>query len=115
MEDDKLVQQFQKLEEYKEIIEQDIELLKYQDVRYSIFAGENNNRQDYQLRIERVEEHFEVFMTADRAGIMGKYKFDDFLPAYNKFMSILQSIVLSNRRSVKDGEKPEYSSPLWNK
>ncbi|EAV9961538.1 hypothetical protein MRS29_002994, partial [Listeria monocytogenes] len=33
--------------------------------------------------------------------------------AMDKFLHIMQSRVLSNRRRVKDGELPEYSCPLW--
>ncbi|EAC8055596.1 Imm59 family immunity protein [Listeria monocytogenes] len=52
-------------------------------------------------------------MTADRASVVGKYEFNNVFDAMDKFLHIMQSRVLSNRRRVKDGELPEYSCPLW--
>ncbi|ECQ1407735.1 hypothetical protein I0Q29_002905, partial [Listeria monocytogenes] len=56
---------------------------------------------------------FEAYMTADRASVVGKYEFNNVFDAMDKFLHIMQSRVLSNRRRVKDGELPEYSCPLW--
>ncbi|EHV5825114.1 TPA: Imm59 family immunity protein, partial [Listeria innocua] len=71
------------LMEYKKILEEDIYLLGYQELRYAIFEGEKNNRQEYQVRIEKNEAKFEVYMTADRASVMGKYEFEDVFQAFN--------------------------------
>ncbi|ENE8218657.1 hypothetical protein RE764_001742 [Listeria monocytogenes] len=101
------------LKEYKKILEEDIYLLGYQELRYAIFEGEKNNRQEYQVRVEKNEDKFEVYMTADRASVMGKYEFEDIFQAFNQFLNIMQLTVLSNRKRVKDGEPPEYSCPLW--
>ncbi|EAC2373768.1 hypothetical protein ARL60_14290, partial [Listeria monocytogenes] len=101
--------------EYKKILEEDIYLLGYQELRYAIFEGEKNNRQEYQVRIEKNEAKFEVYMTADRASVMGKYEFEDIFQAFNQFLNIMQLTVLSNRKRVKDGELPEYFCPLWEK
>ncbi|EAD5761926.1 hypothetical protein AABF57_001915 [Listeria monocytogenes] len=101
------------LMEYKKILEEDIYLLGYQELRYAIFEGEKNNRQEYQVRIEKNEAKFEVYMTADRASVMGKHEFNSVFDAMDKFLNIMQSRILSNRRRVKDGEPPEYSCPLW--
>ncbi|EAD1841599.1 hypothetical protein ARM14_14090 [Listeria monocytogenes] len=103
------------LKEYKKILEEDIYLLGYQELRYAIFEGEKNNRQGYQVRIEKNEAKFEVYMTADRASVMGKYEFEDIFQAFNQFLNIMQLTVLSNRKRVKDGELPEYFCPLWEK
>ncbi|HAA1208112.1 TPA_asm: hypothetical protein GD607_15065, partial [Listeria monocytogenes] len=100
---------------YKKILEEDIYLLGYQELRYAIFEGEKNNRQEYQVRIEKNEAKFEVYMTADRASVMGKYEFEDIFQAFNQFLNIMQLTVLSNRKRVKDGELPEYFCPLWEK
>ncbi|HHQ1002657.1 TPA: Imm59 family immunity protein, partial [Listeria innocua] len=85
------------LMEYKKILEEDIYLLGYQELRYAIFEGEKNNRQEYQVRIEKNEAKFEVYMTADRASVMGKYEFEDVFQAFNQFLNIMQLTVLSNR------------------
>ncbi|EAC4374907.1 hypothetical protein EON16_15455, partial [Listeria monocytogenes] len=58
-------------------------------------------------------DKFEAYMTADRASVVGKYEFNNVFDAMDKFLHIMQSRVLSNRRRVKDGELPEYSCPLW--
>ncbi|ECH6914750.1 hypothetical protein FPL49_15525, partial [Listeria monocytogenes] len=89
------------LKEYKKILEEDIYLLGYQELRYAIFEGEKNNRQEYQVRIEKNEAKFEVYMTADRASVMGKYEFEDIFQAFNQFLNIMQLTVLSNRKRVK--------------
>ncbi|EAD6093571.1 hypothetical protein EZ596_14380, partial [Listeria monocytogenes] len=44
---------------------------------------------------------------------VGKYEFNNVFDAMDKFLHIMQSRVLSNRRRVKDVELPEYSCPLW--
>ncbi|MBC1359659.1 Imm59 family immunity protein [Listeria booriae] len=103
------------MEEYRGILENDIQILAYGDSRYSIFAGEDVNRQEYQVRIERVEGGFEVYTTRDRASIKGKYTFENFEDARNKFIRLLKLMVLSNQEAVKEGERPVYSSPLWDK
>lgn len=103
----------QDLTEYKKILEEDIQLLGYEGLRYAIFEGENNNRQEYQVRIEKNRDVFEVYMTADRASINGKYEYKDVFQAFNRFLNIMQTVVLSNRKRIKDGEPPEYSCSLW--
>ncbi|EGT2102924.1 hypothetical protein I2K89_002916, partial [Listeria monocytogenes] len=89
------------LKEYKKILEEDIYLLGYQELRYAIFEGEKNNRQEYQVRVEKNEDKFEVYMTADRASVMGEYEFEDIFQAFNQFLNIMQLTVLSNRKRVK--------------
>ncbi|MBC2189193.1 Imm59 family immunity protein [Listeria booriae] len=103
------------MEEYKKILEDDIQILDYEDLRYSIFEGPENDRQEYQIRIEKNGETFEVYMTADRAGVMGKYEFKDIFDAFHQFLSIMQDTILSNRKRVRDGDPPEYPCQLWDK
>ncbi|MBC1424996.1 Imm59 family immunity protein [Listeria seeligeri] len=100
--------------EYKKILEEDIQLLGYQELRHAIFEGEHNNRQEYQVRIEKNQDKYEVYMTADRASVMGKHEYNNVFDAMDKFLIIMQSRILSNRRRVKEGEPPEYPCSLWN-
>lgn len=102
-----------KLDDYKMLIEKDILLLGYEALRYAIFEGEDNNRQEYQIRIEYVDGKYEVYKTRDRASIMGKYVFDDGYEAIHQFRVIMLLTVLSNRKAVYDGEKPVYDCSLW--
>ncbi len=102
-----------KIEEYKEMIQRDIDLLGYSALRYSLFAGRENNRTEYQVRIEYVDNQFEVYMTGERASVSGKSKFEDFWQAYKEFMYKLQLTVLSNREHIQNNELPEYPCVLW--
>ncbi|EIA18850.1 Imm59 family immunity protein [Listeria fleischmannii] len=101
--------------EYKKIIEDAVELLGYTSLRYSLFEEANMYKEEYQIRIEYIDEHFEVYATGERASVSGKSEYIEFAHAYKEFMYKLQLIVLRNRRRVRDGEPPEYSCPLWNK
>ncbi|MBC6308723.1 hypothetical protein HCJ66_04050 [Listeria sp. FSL L7-1582] len=103
------------INEVKALLEDDIRLLGYETLRYSIFEGAENGREEYQLRMEKNEDCFEVYMTADRASVMGKYTFESPFDAMDQFLSIMQSRILTNRRRVRDGEPPEYSCSLWDK
>lgn len=44
---------------------------------------------------------------------MGKHEYNNVFDAMDKFLNIMQSRILSNRRRVKDGEPPEYFCQLW--
>ncbi|MBC1401929.1 hypothetical protein HB904_12820 [Listeria booriae] len=103
------------LDEIKTLLEDDIRLLGYDDLRYAIFKGIENDREEYQIRMEKSEDSFEVYMTADRASLMGKYTFENPFDAMNQFLNIMQSRILTNRRRIRDGDPPEYSCSLWDK
>lgn len=107
-----------KIEEYKEMIQRDIDLLGYSALRYSLFAGTENNRQEYQTRIEfdEVSQKYQVYSLADRASIMGRVKeFSDFENAQNDFLKKLRLTVEYNKLRVSRNEPPEYPCPLWDK
>lgn len=104
-----------KLEEYKKSLEEDIALLGYEQLRYSIFADESSYNEEYQIIIKYVKNIYEVYATADRASIMGKYQYENIFDAFDKFLNLMQLTVLNNRTSVKRGDKPEYPCPLWDK
>ncbi|MBC2292091.1 hypothetical protein HCC36_02500 [Listeria booriae] len=103
------------INEVKALLEDDIHLLGYETLRYSIFKGEENDREEYQVRMEKSEDSFEVYMTADRASVIGKYTFENPFDAMDQFLNIMQSRILTNRRRIRDGEPPEYSCSLWDK
>lgn len=67
------------LKKYKKIIEDAVDLLGYTPLRYAIFEGEKNNRIEYQVRIEYIENHYEVYTTGERASISGKNNLKTFL------------------------------------
>ncbi|MBC2019040.1 Imm59 family immunity protein [Listeria seeligeri] len=101
--------------EYKKIIEDAVELLGYTSLRYAIFEGETNHKVEYQVRIEYIDKHYEVYATSERASVSGKSEYTEFAPAYKEFMYKLQLMVLRNRRRLRDGEPSEYHSLLWDK
>ncbi|EUJ25648.1 hypothetical protein MFLO_15017 [Listeria floridensis FSL S10-1187] len=101
------------LMEYKKVLEDDIKILGYNNLRYSIFEGAEKNREEYQIRIEKNNDKYEVYMTADRASVQGKYEFGDIFDAFDQFLNIMQYTVLSNRKRVMRGETPEYHCSLW--
>ncbi|ECL0266114.1 hypothetical protein FKC55_09490 [Listeria monocytogenes] len=103
------------LKKYKKIIEDAVDLLGYTPLRYAIFEGEKNNRIEYQVRIEYIENHYEVYTTGESASISGKKQFENFFEAYHNFLFKLQLSILQNRRRVRDGEPPEYFCALWEK
>ncbi|MBC1780702.1 Imm59 family immunity protein, partial [Listeria booriae] len=47
------------INEVKALLEDDIHLLGYETLRYSIFKGEENDREEYQVRMEKSEDSFE--------------------------------------------------------
>lgn len=101
------------LQEYKRILRENISLLGYQDLRYSMFEGEDNYRNEYQIRIEYINSKFEVYVTGERASVQGKSIYDDFFDAQYAFLQKMQLAILINRRRVKYGEEPEYNCSLW--
>ncbi|MBC1486460.1 Imm59 family immunity protein [Listeria seeligeri] len=104
---------FEYLKEQKKIIEEIICSRGLAKLRYSIFEGEENKKEEYQVRIEYKESHYEVYTTHERASIVGKYKFDDYESAKNKFLRLLELMVISNRLAVQDGDSPNYPCSLW--
>jgi hypothetical protein len=104
-----------KLDEYKKSLEEDISLLGYEQLRYSIFADESSYDEEYQIIIKYVKNIYEVYATADRASVMGKYQYENIFDAFDKFLNLMQLTVLNNRMRVKNGENPEYNCSLWGK
>ncbi|ELK7957381.1 hypothetical protein RVZ54_001755 [Listeria monocytogenes] len=103
------------LKKYKKIIEDAVDLLGYTPLRYAIFEREKINRIEYQVRIEYIENHYEVYTTGERASISGKKQFENFFEAYHNFLFKLQLSILQNRRQVRGEQPPEYHCSLWDK
>lgn len=88
-------------------------LLGYKLVRYAVFEGEKNNRIEHQVRIEYLENQYEVYATGECASISEKKQFENFFEAYHIFLFKLQLSILQNRRPVRDGQPSEYCCSLW--
>lgn len=97
-------------------LEQEIETLGYQTLRYSLLYPEKEHREEWQWRIEYENGKYFIYGLADRASILGhKLEFDNFSMAKTEFINRLEYMVRSNKRRIKNGELPNYLSPLWNK
>ena len=100
--------------EKQELIEE-IKLLGYESLRYSIFNDHRPGEWEVRIEFDSTSEHYFVYATMDRASYNKKLEFDNFEDAKNKFIEKLDLTVKINRAAIKNGEVPEYSSPLWEK
>ena len=90
-----------------------IQDLGYESLRYSIFNEHRPSEWETRIDYNPELELYEVYSTMDRASYNKKLEFDNFEDAKNKFIEKLDLTVKINRASIKSGEVPEYSSPLW--
>ena len=92
-----------------------IQDLGYESLRYSIFNDHRPSEWEVRIEFDHNSEHYFVYATMDRASYNKKLEFDNFEDAKNKFIEKLDLTVKINRAAIKNGEVPEYSSPLWEK
>ncbi|WP_099223062.1 Imm59 family immunity protein [Listeria costaricensis] len=104
------------INEKKNILTQKVKELGYSDLRVCIFNLRDENRTEWQTRIEFDNETgvYKVYSLADRASLMGKIEsFNDYQSAEERFLRRLKLTVEYNKLRVSRNELPEYSSPLW--
>ena len=92
-----------------------IQDLGYESLRFSIFNDHRPGEWEVRIEFDSTSEHYFVYATMDRASYNKKLEFDNFEDAKNKFIEKLDLTVKINRAAIKNGEVPEYSSPLWEK
>ena len=92
-----------------------IQDLGYESLRFSIFNDHRPGEWEVRSEFDSTSEHYFVYATMDRASYNKKLEFDNFEDAKNKFIEKLDLTVKINRAAIKNGEVPEYSSPLWEK
>lgn len=92
-----------------------IQELGYESLRYSIFNDHRPGEWEVRIEFDSTSERYFVYATMDRASYNKKLEFDNFEDAKNKFIEKLDLTVKLNRAAIKNGEVPEYSSPLWEK
>lgn len=90
----------------REEILQEIKKRGYESLRYSVL--ENEKCCEWENHIDFENGKFYVYSTMDRASVAGKYVFESFLDAKNKFLELLDLTVRINRRSLERNELPEY-------
>ena len=101
------------LDKEKQELMEEIKLLGYESLRYSIFNNHRPGEWEVRIEFDAASEHYFVYATMDRASYNKKLEFDNFEDAKNKFIEKLDLTVKINRAAIKSGEVPEYSSPLW--
>ena len=92
-----------------------IQDLGYESLRFSIFNDHRPVEWEVRIEFDSTSERYFVYATMDRASYNKKLEFDNFEDAKNKFIEKLDLTVKINRAAIKNGEVPEYSSPLWEK
>ena len=92
-----------------------IQDLGYESLRFSVFNDHRPGEWEVRIEFDSTSEHYFVYATMDRASYNKKLEFDNFEDAKNKFIEKLDLTVKINRAAIKNGEVPEYSSPLWEK
>ena len=92
-----------------------IQDLGYESLRYSIFNEHRPSEWETRIDYNPELELYEVYSTMDRASTGSIFKFKTFEEAKEKFIHNLKLTVFINKTSVKNGEVPEYYSPLWDK
>ena len=89
--------------------------LGYESLRYSIFNEYGPSEWEVVIEYDDSKQVYNVYATMDRASYNKKLEFDNFEDAKNKFIEKLDLTVKINRAAIKNGEVPEYFSPLWEK
>lgn len=96
-------------------IKEDLDLLGYQSLRYSLFKLDNTDFTEHQIIIEYTNNLYEVYITSENRQIYGKYSFEDPFYARKKFMEFALFMVLNNRKKVEEGLPPLYPCSIWDK
>ena len=87
--------------------------MDYESLRYSIFNEHRPLEWETRIEFNPESEVYEVYSTMDRASKGGIFQFEQFDEAEEKFLKNLELTIFINKAAVKNGEIPEYSSPLW--
>ena len=103
----------EKLQQQKLRLISKIKDLGYESLRYSIFNEHRPLEWETRREFNPESEVYEVYSTMDRASKGGIFQFEQFDEAEEKFLKNLELTIFINKAAVKNGEIPEYSSPLW--
>ena len=103
------------LDKEKQELMEEIKLLGYESLRYSIFNNHRPGEWEVRIEFDHTSDRYFVYATVDRASYNKKMEFDNFEDAKNKFIEKLDLTAKINRLAIKMGEVPEYSFPLWEK
>jgi len=101
------------LDKEKQELMEEIKLLGYESLRYSIFNDHRLGEWEVRIEFDHTSDCYFVYATVDRASYNKKLEFDNFEDAKIAFLERLEHFVKSNQFRVQIGKTPDYSSPLW--
>ncbi|MGT2965079.1 Imm59 family immunity protein [Streptococcus acidominimus] len=87
----------------------------YESLRYSIFNEHRPLEWEIRLEFDSRNQLYLVYATMDRASQGKCFQYLNFIEAKNKFMELLDRVVLRNQYYINNGWATQYSSPLWDK
>lgn len=108
------ISQMLDIEVMKNLVEQEIKKRNFDSLHYVLF--DETKRLPWAFHLYQKNGKFYVDGRDDRSYVMGRtVEFDDFNEAEDFFINKLEHFVESNKKGLKVGFIPYYSSPLWDK
>ena len=101
------------LDQEKQELMEEIKLLGYESLRYSVFNEHGLSEWETRIEFNNETEKYEVYLTRDRAGKGKIFEYSNFKEAKEKFMELLEHTVSRNKYYISNGWAPQYPSPLW--
>lgn len=102
------------LDKEKQELMEEIKLLGYESLRYSVFNEHGLSERETRIEFNNETEKYEVYLSRDRAGKGKIFEYTNFEEAKEKFMELLEHTVSRNKYYISNGWAPQYPSPLWN-
>ncbi|MGT2867212.1 Imm59 family immunity protein [Streptococcus fryi] len=101
------------LELEKKKLVDEIENKGYKSLRYSIFNEHRPLEWEVRIEFDDCKHLYLVYATMDRASKGGDFQYLNFEEAKNKFIELLDHVVLRNKYYIDNDWPTQYSSPLW--
>ena len=101
------------LDKEKQELMEEIKLLGYESLRYSVFNEHGLSEWETRIEFNNETEKYEVYLTRDRVGKGKIFEYSNFKEAKAKFMELLEHTVSRNKYYISNGWAPQYPSPLW--
>ncbi len=98
---------------YKNEIEDEINRLGYEAIRYDLFSIYGPREWSICMDMNDSGDGFFVYATMDHASVMGKRECPDFQSAKRVFFEKIGKLIRINQSAVLKGEQPYYKCPLW--
>ncbi|WP_337957978.1 Imm59 family immunity protein [Streptococcus ferus] len=89
--------------------------LGYESLRYSIFNEHRPLKWEVRIEFDENKHLYLVYSTMDRASKGGGFQYLNFEEAKDKFIELLDYVVLRNKYYIDNNWPTQYFSPLWDK